>query len=104
MDRNDSQSTSAQLRDELKSLADTLDEILHSSADRTPEELDKIKSKAEDMLKETRERLNQTGKHIIDQTKEIAGCADGYVHKNPWTCVGISAAVGLVVGALIARR
>ncbi|MBF8043338.1 DUF883 family protein, partial [Klebsiella pneumoniae] len=30
--------------------------------------------------------------------------ADDYVRENPWTGVGIGAAVGLVLGVLLSRR
>ena len=73
------------LRAELKSLADTLEEVLSSSGDKSKEEMSKIRSKAE-------------------QTREAAAKADNYVRENPWTGVGIGAAVGVVLGVLLSRR
>ncbi|MCC3702516.1 YqjD family protein [Rouxiella badensis] len=99
-----SNSTSDNLRAELKSLADTLEEVLQSSTDKPKAELDKLRSKAEGLLKDTRSRLGDTGEKLASQTKEIAGKADDYVHDKPWTGIGIGAAVGLVIGVLIARR
>ncbi|MCK8539446.1 DUF883 family protein [Yersinia ruckeri] len=96
--------TAENLRAELKSLADTLEEVLHSSTDKPKAELDKLRSKAESALKDTRERLSETGDKIAAQTKEIAGKADNYVHDNPWTGVGIGATVGVVLGVLLSRR
>lgn len=40
------------LRAELKTLADTLEEVLNSSADKSKEEMGKLRSKAESALKE----------------------------------------------------
>jgi ElaB/YqjD/DUF883 family membrane-anchored ribosome-binding protein len=48
--------------------------------------------------------LNAAGEKVAAQTKEIADRADSYVHDNPWTGVGIGAAVGVVLGVLLARR
>ena len=96
--------TSEHLRAELKSLANTLEEVLQSSTDRPKAELDKLRSKAESALKETRERLSETSDKIATHTKEIAGRADNYVHDNPWAGVGIGAAVGVVLGVLLSRR
>ena len=45
------ENTSEHLRAELKSLADTLEEVLNSSGDKSKEELSKIRSKAERALK-----------------------------------------------------
>lgn len=49
--------TSEHLRAELKSPADTLEEVLNSSADKSKEEVSKLRSKAEQALKESRYRL-----------------------------------------------
>ncbi|CAM6330182.1 DUF883 family protein [Klebsiella aerogenes] len=92
------------LRAELKNLADTLEEVLNSSTDKSKEELGKLRSKAESVLKDSRVRLSDTSDAIIKQTRETAARADEYVRENPWTGVGIGAAVGLVVGVLLSRR
>ena len=92
------------LRAELKSLADTLEEVLSSSGDKSKEELSKIRSKAERALKESRNRLGETSDVIAKQTREAAARADNYVRENPWTGVGIGAAVGVVLGVLLSRR
>ncbi|MCD1127692.1 YqjD family protein [Jinshanibacter sp. LJY008] len=98
------ESTSEQLREELETLANTLEEILHPSGDKPKAELDKIRAKAEGLLKDTRTRLTETSGKMVDQTKEIADKADTYVHEKPWAGVGIGAAVGLVLGVLLTRR
>ena len=96
--------TSEHLRAELKSLADTLEEVLNSSADKSKEEVSKLRSKAEQALKESRYRLGETGDALAKQTREAAPRADEYVRDNPWTRVGIGAAVGVVLGVLLTRR
>ncbi|MGM1297926.1 DUF883 family protein, partial [Enterobacter hormaechei] len=64
--------TSENLRAELKSLADTLEEVLNSSADKSKEEVSKLRSKAEQALKESRYRLGETGDALAKQTREAA--------------------------------
>jgi len=96
--------TSENLRAELKSLADTLEEVLNSSADKSKEEVSKLRSKAEQALKESRYRLGETGDVIAEQTRVAAARADDYVRENPWTGVGIGAAIGVVLGVLLSRR
>lgn len=46
--------TTEHLRAELKSLSDTLEEVLSSSGEKSKEELSKIRSKAEQALKQSR--------------------------------------------------
>lgn len=89
---------------ELKSLADTLEEVLNSSSDKSKAELEKLRTKAENVLKDSRAHLSDAGDRLVHQTKQIAGQADEYVRGNPWAGVGIGAAVGVVLGVLLARR
>jgi ElaB/YqjD/DUF883 family membrane-anchored ribosome-binding protein len=97
-------SNAENLRAELKALADTLEEVLNSSTDKPKAEVEKLRSKAESALKESRARLSDAGDRIATQTKQVAGHADDYVRSNPWAGVGIGAAVGVVLGVLLARR
>ncbi|MDC9589193.1 YqjD family protein [Xenorhabdus sp. XENO-10] len=96
--------SSEDLRAELQSLADTLEEVLNDSGEKSKAELEKLRSKAEKMLKDARHALNDANDKLVDQTKEIAGHADNYVRDNPWTGIGIGAAVGVVLGVLLSRR
>lgn len=59
--------TTEHLRAELKSLTDTLEEVLSSSGEKSKEELSKIRSKAERALKESRYRLGETGDVIANR-------------------------------------
>ena len=38
------------------------------------------------------------------KTKAAAKATDTYVHERPWQAVGVGAAVGLLIGFLVARR
>ncbi|NIY49664.1 DUF883 family protein [Cedecea colo] len=96
--------TSEHLRAELKSLADTLEEVLSASTDKSKSELEKLRGKAEKALKESRYRLGETSDVIAKQTREAAAKAEDYVRENPWTGVGIGAAIGVVLGVLLTRR
>ncbi|WP_300004618.1 YqjD family protein [uncultured Cedecea sp.] len=96
--------TSEHLRAELKSLADTLEDVLDTSTEKSKTELDKLRNKAEQALRDSRARLNNASDAITHQTREAAAKADTYVRENPWTGVGIGAAVGVVLGILLARR
>ena len=41
---------------------------------------------------------------LAGQATKAAAATDEYVNAQPWTAVGISAAVGLILGLLLARR
>jgi ElaB protein len=84
-------------------LADTLDEVLQSSSSKSKDELEKIRNKAEGILRDARARFS--GTHSLTQhARDVANHADEYVKDKPWQGVGIGAAVGIVIGVLLARR
>jgi len=98
------ETSSEHLRAELKNLADTLEEVLSSTTDKSKGELDKLRQKARVALDSSREKLGDSGEYLAQTTREAAQKADGYVRENPWHGVGIGAAIGVAIGILISRR
>lgn len=96
--------TSEHLRAELKSLADTLEAVLCDSAQKYKAEFEKLRTKAESALKDTRSRLGDGGERMASQTSVVASKADEYVREYPWAGIGGGAVVGFILGALITRR
>jgi len=83
-------------------LADTLDEVLQSAGDKSKDELDKIRSKAEGILRDARARFN--GETLTQHARDAAATANHYEKDNPWYGVGAGAAIGIVIGVLLGRR
>lgn len=75
--------SSEHLRAELKNLADTLEEVLSSTTDKSKGELDKLRQKARVALDSSREKLGDSGEYLAQTTREAAQKADGYVRENP---------------------
>ncbi|CNF20870.1 putative inner membrane protein [Yersinia nurmii] len=84
-------------------LADTLDDVLRSSGDKTKEELEKVRQNAEGVLRDARARFSGSTS-LTQHARDVAGNADSYVRDKPWQGVGIGAAVGVVLGVLLSRR
>lgn len=100
-----SKNNSAQdLREELASLADTLEEVLSQGGDRASNELSRVHKKARETLKGSRQRLGDSSERIAQSTRDAAKKADSYIQDKPWHGVGVGAALGLLVGILISRR
>lgn len=62
---------------------------------------------AEDTLKSAKAQLNEVLDTITDRAREYGSYADETVKQNPWSAVGVSFGVGVVMGALLmlaARR
>jgi ElaB/YqjD/DUF883 family membrane-anchored ribosome-binding protein len=45
--------------------------------------------------------LADAEKTLVTKSKECAEIADDYVRENPWSAVGIAAAIGLAFGLMI---
>lgn len=84
-------------------LADTLDEVLRASGDKSKEELKELHNKAKGILRDARARFNDSPS-LKQHARDAVSHADNYIHDKPWQGVGIGAAVGIVLGVLLARR
>ncbi len=91
-------------QDDLEQLRETLDEILHASEDPTDQKYIELRERAEQRLHTIRQRLSNASDSYYYRAKRAVCCTDSYVRDNPWRGVGIGAAVGVVLGVLLARR
>ena len=70
---------------------------------KTKEELKELHSKAKGVLRDARARFNGSTS-LTQHARDAVDQADSYVRDKPWQGVGIGAAVGIVLGVLLARR
>ncbi|MEO8717061.1 MAG: DUF883 domain-containing protein [Burkholderiales bacterium] len=85
---------------------------LPSSTEKLGKEIGGIVNEATDLLKDygahkldsARATLAQAQTAVADNAKRYARLTDGYVRDYPWTALGVAAAAGLLIGALLARR
>ena len=76
--------------DDLTLLSETLEEVLRSCAEKA--------------LDDVKKRVSQASDSYYYRAKQAVYRADDYVHEKPWQGIGVGAAVGLVLGLLLARR
>lgn len=89
---------------DINELADSLEALLKTYGSDAKDEVDSARSQAQVLLKQTRAKLNG-GHNRVSQAARNAGTqVHAYVQDKPWHGVGIGAAVGLVLGALLAGR
>lgn len=99
--RTDAQEGVQEINDDVSRLADSLEELLKSWGSDAKDEADNARRKAESLLRETRARMQ--GRNRVSQAAcDAVSCADTFVREKPWSGVGIGAAVGLFLGALLA--
>ena len=90
-------------RDLQNVVADT-QELLKTMENEGGAQFNAVRERAQSTIANARKTLGDLQKNVQDSARAAVETTDGYVRSNPWQAVGISAAVGAVVGFLISRR
>lgn len=89
---------------DLKTLISDAEELLKVTASQAGERVAVARQKIEQSLVEGKKALADAETALLKKSKECAEIADDYVRENPWSAVGIAAAVGMAVGLLLRNR
>ncbi len=80
------------------------EDLLKAAADVSGEGFAVARARFAEKLGNARARLADASQAAVGTARRSAAAADGYVHDNPWTVIGIAAAAGILIGVLAARR
>jgi ElaB/YqjD/DUF883 family membrane-anchored ribosome-binding protein len=94
----------AQLLEDLGKVVGDSEALLRSMASATGERAAEIRASVEQNLESVRARLRELQGTAVERTAAAARATDAYVHENPWTAIGLAAAVGVIVGMVISSR
>lgn len=89
---------------EFKHFLADIEELIEATTSLTGEDLARAKAKITERIQTARDSAEAMGHAVMTRTRETAAATDRYVHEQPWKAVGISALIGLLTGALLARR
>jgi ElaB/YqjD/DUF883 family membrane-anchored ribosome-binding protein len=92
------------LIDDLQMVMADAEALLYATASQAGEAAVAARARIQKSLQVAKERLVDAEEAVIERTKEAAKVTDEYVHENPWKAIGVTAALGLIAGMLIARR
>jgi ElaB/YqjD/DUF883 family membrane-anchored ribosome-binding protein len=96
--------TRDQLLSDLKTVIQDAEAWLRSSGQLTGDQLEAAKAKFERTIGKAKDDIIRFEEAVVEKTKIAAKATDEYVNENPWKSVGVGAAIGIVIGMLIARR
>lgn len=88
----------------LKHMVDEADQLLKSAQGAGSDKFIAARDKFETQLRHAREELAELQDSALHNARRAARNADHAVHEHPYTAMGVSAGVGLLLGLLIARR
>lgn len=92
------------LMEDLQQVVADAEELLRATSGQAGEGAAAARARIQKSLHVVKERLVDAEEAMVERTKEAAKVTDEYVHENPWKAIGISAALGLIAGMLIAKR
>jgi ElaB/YqjD/DUF883 family membrane-anchored ribosome-binding protein len=95
---------SEKLLTDVKVLVKDTEELVQATASQTAGKIAELRDRAQESANHLKPQLAKVEKLVSDKAKNTANLANTYVHENPWTAVGVSAGIGLVIGLLISRR
>jgi ElaB/YqjD/DUF883 family membrane-anchored ribosome-binding protein len=93
-----------QLIDDLTAVIRDAENLLRATAAHTGDRVEEIRARAEESVRQAKERLAGIEDEALQHARVLAGEAEDYVRGNPWQAIGIAAGIGLVLGVLMSRR
>ena len=92
------------LMKDLRAVVVDTEDLLKATAGQTGERIDKVRARAEESLRNARARVQAASHDVQVAAQDAMHEVDTQVRANPWTAVGIAAAIGLVAGILLGRK
>lgn len=89
---------------DFKTVISDTEELLKATASQTGERVAAARTRMQETLETSRERLEELQGDLSARAKAAAQATDQLMHDNPWRAAGIAAAVGFLLGLLVHRR
>jgi ElaB/YqjD/DUF883 family membrane-anchored ribosome-binding protein len=89
---------------QLKKFFDDVEDLIRRVTPNKDEAVSRVRNRLESSIHSARRTTEHSMRQAMDASTSAARAADGYAHRNPWTVIGVTAAVGLALGSLLARR
>ncbi|KAF7598397.1 MAG: hypothetical protein CGU28_12170 [Candidatus Dactylopiibacterium carminicum] len=99
-----SEKTASKLLDQSQEILQKTEALITEAASATGKEAEALQERILKGLREARSRLTDAEEVALEKARHAARATDEYVHEHPWKAIGVGAALGVVVGLLIARR
>ena len=84
----------------VRGFIDEAEGLLRATSEFSSQGLNTVKGQFENKLQMFKGSLTDLEKTTVERYRAAATGADEYVHRSPWSAIGVAVAVGLVVGYL----
>lgn len=99
-DNNGGAARSAEWRNLVADVEDLVKKVAHVD----DQEIAEIRAKVENTLAKAKTTANESIAAVRGRAGEVSEATDVYVRENPWSAIGIAAAIGIVIGFVAGRR
>ena len=104
MDTSTSATDRSRLADSLHALVAEAEHLLESAQRNGSEQFVAARHRVETQLRRARTELDSLKDTAGYKLRRAARATDGAVHEHPYTALGMAVGIGVVIGALVARR
>jgi ElaB/YqjD/DUF883 family membrane-anchored ribosome-binding protein len=94
----------SRIAQEFKNFVADMEDLIKASTSLTGDDFARAKANVYARVATARVFLEEIPGEISDRARNTVKVADGYVREQPWQAMGITAAVGLLIGFLLGRR
>ncbi len=96
--------TTTQLKNDLTTVMRDAEALIHASADQGGAKMTEARTRIHQSLEAAKARFGAAGQAARRQAADTVHATEEFARRNPWQAMGVAAGVGLVIGALLARR
>lgn len=89
---------------EFQRFLEDIESLVKSIAQLTGNELEAAKTQLKDRIATAKLTIAEVRSNLAKQACDTISATDTYVHEQPWKAVGTSAAIGFLLGLILARR
>ncbi|HXN16338.1 MAG TPA: DUF883 family protein [Usitatibacter sp.] len=89
---------------DIQNVVNDAQELLNTVKSEGESKLAEVKARVQTKLDTAKDMIGELQQTVQEGTKVAISTTDTYVRSNPWRAVGISAALGALIGFLAARR
>lgn len=89
---------------EFKNFLADVEDLFKSTTSLTGDDLARAKAKITARIDAAKESVEDMSASLAQQARRSATMTNNYVHEQPWTVIGVGAAVSFMLGFLLARR
>ena len=83
---------------------DDVEELLRRVSTMEDADILRLRNRVESSIEHVKEATSDGVHRAVDNTRKAALATDEYVRSNPWKIIGATAAVGILIGALLRRK